>query len=100
MNSTLTVVAALLTIVGFSVNDTVVICDRIRENLRKIKRETLESIINTSINETLSRTILTTSTALIGARIVLFFRRRSHQTVRLRAVGRVYLRRVFDDFYR
>jgi preprotein translocase subunit SecF len=47
------------------VNDTVVICDRIRENLRKIKRENLESIINLSINETLSRTILTTSTALV-----------------------------------
>jgi len=61
----LTVVAALLTIVGFSVNDTVVICDRIRENLRKIKRETLESIINRSINETLSRTILTTTTAMM-----------------------------------
>ena len=61
----LTVVAALLTIVGFSVNDTVVICDRIRENLRKLRRETLESIINTSINETLSRTILTTGTALL-----------------------------------
>jgi preprotein translocase subunit SecF len=61
----LTVVAALLTIVGFSVNDTVVICDRIRENLRKIRRESLESIINTSINETLSRTILTTGTALM-----------------------------------
>ena len=61
----LTVIAALLTIVGFSVNDTVVICDRIRENLRKIRRETLENIINTSINETLSRTILTTGTALL-----------------------------------
>jgi preprotein translocase subunit SecF len=61
----LTVVAALLTIVGFSVNDTVVICDRIRENLRKIRRETLEKIINISINETLSRTILTTGTALL-----------------------------------
>ncbi|HET7004630.1 MAG TPA: protein translocase subunit SecF [Candidatus Binatia bacterium] len=61
----LTVVAALLTIVGFSVNDTVVICDRIRENLRKIRRESLENIINTSINETLSRTILTTGTALL-----------------------------------
>ena len=61
----LTVVAALLTIVGFSVNDTVVICDRVRENLRKIKRESLEGIINMSINETLSRTILTTSTALM-----------------------------------
>ncbi len=61
----LTVVAALLTIIGFSVNDTVVICDRIRENLRKVKRETLETIINTSINETLNRTILTTGTALL-----------------------------------
>jgi preprotein translocase subunit SecF len=61
----LTIVAALLTIVGFSVNDTVVICDRIRENMRKIKREKLEAIVNTSINETLSRTILTTGTALM-----------------------------------
>jgi preprotein translocase subunit SecF len=61
----LTIIAALLTIVGFSVNDTVVVCDRIRENMRKIRRETLESIINTSINETLSRTILTTTTALM-----------------------------------
>lgn len=61
----LTIVAALLTIIGFSVNDTVVICDRIRENLRKIRRETLENIVNTSINETLSRTILTTGTALM-----------------------------------
>jgi preprotein translocase subunit SecF len=61
----LTIIAALLTIVGFSVNDTVVICDRIRENMRKIKRETLEGIINISINETLSRTILTTGAALL-----------------------------------
>ena len=61
----LTIIAALLTIVGFSVNDTVVICDRIRENMRKIKRETLENIVNTSINETLSRTLLTTGMALM-----------------------------------
>jgi preprotein translocase subunit SecF len=61
----LTIIAALLTIVGFSVNDTVVICDRVRENMRKIKRETLEGIINISINETLSRTIITTGTALL-----------------------------------
>lgn len=61
----LTIVAALLTIVGFSVNDTVVVCDRIRENMRKHRREALEWIINTSINETLSRTILTTGTALM-----------------------------------
>ena len=61
----LTIVAALLTIVGFSVNDTVIVCDRIRENMRKAKREGLEKVINTSINETLSRTIITTGTALL-----------------------------------
>lgn len=61
----LTIIAALLTIVGYSVNDTVIVCDRIRENMRKIKRESLESIINTSINETLSRTIITVSTAIM-----------------------------------
>jgi preprotein translocase subunit SecF len=61
----LTIIAALLTIVGFSVNDTVVICDRIRENMRKIKRESLDTIINMSINETLSRTILTTGATLL-----------------------------------
>ncbi|MGH7844458.1 MAG: protein translocase subunit SecF, partial [Candidatus Binatia bacterium] len=55
----------LLTIVGFSVNDTVVICDRIRENLRKSRREKLETVVNNSINECLSRTILTTGTALM-----------------------------------
>jgi preprotein translocase subunit SecF len=60
----LTIIAALLTIVGFSVNDTVVICDRIRENMRKIKRESLEAIVNTSLNETLSRTIITSGTAI------------------------------------
>ncbi|HYA27683.1 MAG TPA: protein translocase subunit SecF, partial [Acidobacteriota bacterium] len=68
----LTIVAALLTIVGYSVNDTVIVCDRIRENMRKIKRESLESIINTSINETLSRTIITVSTAIMVL-IALFF---------------------------
>jgi preprotein translocase subunit SecF len=61
----LTIVAALLTIVGFSVNDTVVICDRIRENMRRSKREGLEKVVNTSINECLSRTIITTGTALL-----------------------------------
>jgi preprotein translocase subunit SecF len=61
----LPIVASLLTIAGYSVNDTVIVCDRIRENMRKHRREALEKIINTSINETLSRTILTTATALL-----------------------------------
>ena len=60
----LTVVAALLTVVGFSVNDTVIVSDRIRENMRKDRRSPFVEIVNRSINETLSRTILTTGTGL------------------------------------
>jgi preprotein translocase subunit SecF len=65
MEFDLPVVAALLTVIGYSVNDTVIVCDRIRENRRKLRRETLAAIINRSINETLSRTIITTGTALL-----------------------------------
>jgi preprotein translocase subunit SecF/SecD/SecF fusion protein len=61
----LSTVAALLTILGYSVNDTVVVSDRIRENLRKYKRMELNELLNLSINETLSRTILTACTAII-----------------------------------
>lgn len=61
----LTIIAALLTVVGFSVNDTVIISDRIRENRRKDRRSPLATVINQSINETLSRTILTTGTAVL-----------------------------------
>ena len=60
----LSIVAALLTILGYSVNDTVVVSDRIRENLRKYKRMELDELLNLSINETLSRTILTGCTAI------------------------------------
>jgi preprotein translocase subunit SecF len=55
----LTVIAALLTLVGYSMNDTIVIFDRIRENLKLMRRTELEPLINTSINQTLSRTVLT-----------------------------------------
>lgn len=60
----LSTVAALLTILGYSVNDTVVVSDRIRENLRKFKKMDLNELLNLSINETLSRTILTGVTAI------------------------------------
>jgi preprotein translocase subunit SecF len=56
---TLTVIAALLTLVGYSMNDTIVIFDRIRENLRISRREPLEALINRSVNQTLSRTVMT-----------------------------------------
>lgn len=55
----LTVIAALLTLVGYSMNDTIVIFDRIRENLKLMRRTELEALINTSVNQTLSRTVLT-----------------------------------------
>src|SRR5262249_45054021 len=61
----LSIVAALLTILGYSVNDTVVVSDRIRENLRKYKRMELNELLNLSINETLSRTILTACSAIV-----------------------------------
>src|SRR5262249_25408237 len=56
---TLTVIAAILTLVGYSMNDTIVVFDRIRENVKLMRRESLAEIVNRSINQTLSRTILT-----------------------------------------
>lgn len=60
----LTTLAALLTVIGFSVHDTIIVSDRVRENLRRNPKSPLELVINRSINETLSRTLLTTGTAL------------------------------------
>jgi preprotein translocase subunit SecF len=65
MEFTLPIIAALLTIIGYSLNDTIIIFDRIRENLRKHHRNPLDFIINRSVNETLSRTILTSVTTLV-----------------------------------
>ena len=62
---TLPIIAALLTIIGYSLNDTIIIFDRIRENLRKYQKKTPELLINRSVNETLSRTILTSLTTLV-----------------------------------
>lgn len=62
---TLPIIAALLTIIGYSLNDTIIVFDRIRENLRKYHKNPLEIIINRSVNETLSRTILTSLTTLV-----------------------------------
>ncbi|MDW3116792.1 MAG: protein translocase subunit SecD [Roseovarius pacificus] len=62
----LAIIAALLTIVGYSLNDTVVVFDRVRENLRKYKKKPLKEILNMSINETLSRTMMTSVTTLLA----------------------------------
>ncbi|NQV99588.1 MAG: protein translocase subunit SecF [Rhodospirillales bacterium] len=68
----LSTVAAVLTIAGYSINDTVVVFDRVRENLRKYKKMPLPEILNNSINETLSRTVITSVTTLI-ALLALYF---------------------------
>ncbi len=68
----LTVIAALLTLVGYSINDTVIVFDRIRENIRLRKGTTLEEIMNKSINETLSRTIITSGLTFIVVACLFF----------------------------
>ena len=69
----LSVIAAFLTIVGYSLNDTIVIFDRIRENMKALKRESVVSIVNKSINESLSRTIVTSLTTLFVVLTLYFF---------------------------
>ena len=63
---TLNVIAGLLTITGYSVNDTIVIFDRVRENIRSQRRDSLSTIVNTAVNQTLSRTIITAGTTLLS----------------------------------
>ena len=70
---TLTVVAALLTIIGYSIHDTIVVFDRVRENVRKNTRKDLPTVMNESINQTLSRTILTSFTVAIVVAILYVF---------------------------
>ena len=72
MEFDLTTVAALLTVVGFSVNDNVIISDRIRESRRKNRNEPLASLVNTSINETLSRTVINSGTVVMTTAALFF----------------------------
>ena len=62
----LNIVAALLTITGYSVNDTIVIFDRVRENLRSMRRDSLDHVVNVSVNQTLARTIITSGTTFVA----------------------------------
>ncbi|MDP2969120.1 MAG: protein translocase subunit SecF [Deltaproteobacteria bacterium] len=69
----LPLMAVILTIIGFSINDTIVIFDRVRENIKKMRKESLETVFNVSINETLGRTILTSGTVMMVVLILFFF---------------------------
>jgi preprotein translocase subunit SecF len=69
----LNVVAAILTITGYSVNDTIVIFDRVRENMRSRRREPLEQVVNTAVNQTLGRTIITAGTTFLSVLALFLF---------------------------
>jgi preprotein translocase subunit SecF len=70
---TLNFIAAILTMTGYSTNDTIVIFDRVRENLRGMRRDSLDKVINVSVNQTLGRTVITSGTALLTALALFFF---------------------------
>lgn len=72
MEFDLTVLAAVLAVIGYSLNDTIVVFDRIRENFRKMRKGTAKAVVNASINQTLSRTLMTSGTTLLVL-LVLFF---------------------------
>jgi preprotein translocase subunit SecF len=69
----LNVIAAILTVTGYSTNDTIVIFDRVRENLRSMRRDSLNHVVNLSINQTLGRTVLTAGTTLLSAVALFLF---------------------------
>ena len=69
----LTVLAAVLAVIGYSLNDTIVVFDRVRENFRKMRRGTTNEVINTSLTQTLERTLLTSLTTLLVLLVLYFF---------------------------
>jgi preprotein translocase subunit SecF len=69
----LSVVAALLTLAGYSVNDTIVVFDRVRENLRSMRRDALHAVVNRSVNQTLARTIITSGTTFMAVLALYLF---------------------------
>ena len=91
--------AALLTLVGYSMNDTIVVFDRIRENLKILRREKLETLINKSINQTLSRTMLTSGLTFLTALSLFLFGGPGAARFFLCAGGRDYRRHVFVDLH-
>ncbi len=96
----LSVVAAILTLAGYSINDTVVVFDRIRENLRRYKRMPLIELLNLSINETLSRTVLTSVTTALAVLALYIFGTRGDPRLLVRHAVRHRHRHLFVDLRR
>jgi preprotein translocase subunit SecF len=69
----LTVLAAVLAVLGYSLNDTVVVFDRVRENLRKMRKGTVTEVVNAALNQTLSRTLMTSGETMLAVLALLFF---------------------------
>ena len=95
-----TVVAAILTIIGFSTNDTIVIFDRIREDLKLGVRGSFKEIINQALNQTLSRTLITSGTVFLATTALYRFWRRRHQRLRVHLPHRHPHRHVFEHLHR
>ena len=96
----LNVIAAILTITGYSVNDTIVIFDRVRENMRGMRRDSLEQIVNVSVNQTLGRTIITAGTALLSVLALYPVRRRGAARLRLHDARRHHHRHLLERLHR
>ena len=96
----LTTLAALLTVIGYSVHDTIIVSDRIREDALKRRREALPEIMNRAINETLSRTILTPGVAIVVLIALLALGWADFAPLRIHLAGRVYNRHLFFDLHR
>ncbi len=95
-----TVVAAILTIIGFSINDKIVIFDRIREQLKLGVRGSFKDIINLSLNQTLSRTIITSGTVFLATLLAVHLRRRRHQRLRVHVPRRHPRRHLLVHLHR
>ena len=96
----LTVLAAVLTIVGYSINDTIVIYDRIRELLQREGKRTFREIIDLAVNQTLSRSILTSLTVFFVLLVLFALRRRDHQRLLADPADRRRHRQLLDDLHR
>ena len=97
---TLNVIAALLTLVGYSVNDTIVIFDRVRENLKQRRKEPLAKVINDSINQTLSRTIISSGTTFLTVLGLYLFGGEVLRGFALHDGGRHHRGHLLDDLHR
>ena len=97
---TLNVIAGLLTITGYSVNDTIVVFDRVRENMRGMRRDNLAQIVNVAVNQTLGRTVITAGTTLLSVIALYLFGGRGARRLRLHDARRHHQRHLLDGVHR